>query len=65
MALKWLMPWLLSHMFGYNFYYLAKVLATSNPEPGLALHYILVIYFYILLIMYNKCGKLKSTNSCS
>ena len=33
----WLKPWLKSISFGSNFFYLAKVLATTNSEPGLAL----------------------------
>ena len=30
--------WLKSSKFGYNFFHLAKVLATKNFEPGWALH---------------------------
>ena len=33
----WLKPWLKLISFGYNFFYLAKVLATTNSEPELAL----------------------------
>ena len=32
--------WLKSISFGSNFFYLAKVLATTNSEPGKALSYI-------------------------
>ena len=31
---SWLKPWLKSISFGSNFYHLAKVLATTNSEPG-------------------------------
>ena len=34
----WLKPWLKLISFGYNFFHLAKVLATTNSEPELALH---------------------------
>ena len=30
----WLRPWLRLISFGYNFFHLAKVLATTNSEPG-------------------------------
>ena len=30
----WLKPWLKLISFGSNFFYLAKVLATTNSEPG-------------------------------
>ena len=30
----WLKPWLKSISFGSNFFHLAKVLATTNSEPG-------------------------------
>ena len=30
----WLKPWLKSISFGFNFFHLAKVLATANSEPG-------------------------------
>ena len=30
----WLKPWLKLISFGSNFFHLAKVLATSNSEPG-------------------------------
>ena len=30
----WLKPWLKSISFGSNFFYLARVLATINSEPG-------------------------------
>ena len=30
----WLKPWLKSISFGFNFFYLAKVLATTNSELG-------------------------------
>ena len=33
----WTKPWLKSIPFGSNFFHLAKVLATTNSEPGLAL----------------------------
>ena len=33
----WLKPGLKSNAFGSNFFHLAKVLATTNSEPGLAL----------------------------
>ena len=33
----WLKPWQKSISFGSNFSHLAKVLATTNSEPGLAL----------------------------
>ena len=33
----WLKPWLKVISFGYNFFHLAKVLATTNSEPELAL----------------------------
>ena len=33
----WLEPWLKSSIFGYNFFHLAKVLATTHSEPVLAL----------------------------
>ena len=33
----WLKPWLNLISFGYNFFHLAKVLATTNSEPELAL----------------------------
>ena len=33
----WLKPWLKLFSFGYNFFYLAKVLATTNSEPELDL----------------------------
>ena len=33
----WLKPWLKSISFGFNFFHLAKVLATTNSGPGLAL----------------------------
>ena len=33
----WLKPWLKLILFGYNFFHLAKVLATTNSEPELAL----------------------------
>ena len=33
----WLKPWLKLISFGYNFFHLAKVLATTNSEPELAL----------------------------
>ena len=33
----WLKPWLKLFSFGYNFFHLAKVLATTNSEPELAL----------------------------
>ena len=38
----WRKPWFKSISFGSNFFDLAKVLATTNSEPGLALlpHYI-------------------------
>ena len=36
-ATLWLKPWLKSILFGSNVYHLAKVLATTNFEPGLAL----------------------------
>ena len=29
----WLKPWLMLISFGYNFFHLAKVLATTNSEP--------------------------------
>ena len=32
-----LKPWLKSISYGFNFFHLAKVLATTNSEPGLAL----------------------------
>ena len=34
---SWLKPWLKLISFGSNFFHLAKVLATANSEPGLAL----------------------------
>ena len=34
----WLKPWLKLISFGYTFFHLAKVLATTNSEPELALH---------------------------
>ena len=33
----WLKPWLKFISFGYNFFHLAKVMATTNSEPELAL----------------------------
>ena len=33
----WLKPWLKLISFGYNFFHLAEVLATTNSEPELAL----------------------------
>ena len=39
----WLKPWLKLISFGSNFFHLAKVLATTNSEPGLALY---LHYFY-------------------
>ena len=33
----WLKPWLKLISFGSNFFHLAKVLATTNSEPGQAL----------------------------
>ena len=30
----WLKPWLKSILFGSNFFHLAKVLTTTNSEPG-------------------------------
>ena len=33
----WLKPWLKLISFGYNFFHLAKMLATTNSEPELAL----------------------------
>ena len=61
----WLKPSLKLISFGYNFFHLAKVLATTNSEPGLALSpsvscIIFVCVSYQVEIKYVKTmGKLR------
>ena len=45
----WLKPWLKIISFGYNFFHLAKVLATTNSEPEIALLFIIGLYMFFVL----------------
>ena len=48
----WLKPWLKSISFGSHFFHLAKVLATTNSEPGKVLAE-LAIGIYLLLCQFQ------------
>ena len=48
----WLKPWLKLISFGYNFFFLAKVLTTTNSEPELALTFCILYNICILISQY-------------
>ena len=52
----WLKPWLKLSSFGYNFFHLAKVLATTNSEPEVGLYNIWFIFIPVPVLMASPMG---------
>ena len=47
----WLKPWLKVISFGSNFFQLAKVLATTNSEPGLVLQSDIDLFVFLFVLL--------------